>query len=117
MRKKPDLDWPKAARFWIVERTSEVSALLVEVVGTVPMHLHSDGGHRMYMIEGEMQVLVGKKQVVMSPGDYLSIPRGVRHKFQVPPGQKKALFATVDPPLDPKKTVWLEPAPAVVPAN
>ena len=37
----------------------------------------------------------------------------MRHKIQLAPGQKKALFGTVDTPaIDPKKIIWLEPAPA-----
>jgi mannose-6-phosphate isomerase-like protein (cupin superfamily) len=47
----------------------------------------------------------------MEPGDYMMIPRGVRHKVERL-GKNKAYFATVDtPPIDPKKIVWLEPAP------
>jgi len=47
----------------------------------------------------------------MEPGDFMMIPRGVRHKAERV-GEGNACFATVDvPAIDPKKIVWIEPAP------
>lgn len=112
MRQKPLMEAPHAMRIWAAEKTPEVGALLVELNGVVPMHLHVASDHRIYMIEGKMNVLVGTRTVTMSPGDFLLVPRGVRHKFSLVEGHARAVFATVDNPLvDPKKNVWLEPAP------
>src|SRR5689334_10311165 len=63
MKQKPNVEWAKGARIWAVEKTPEVGSLLVEVVGTVPMHFHPDGHHRMYMIEGEMKMWIGTKEM------------------------------------------------------
>ena len=99
------------ARVWVVEKGKNVQSLLVELTGTLPMHFHPDGVHRMYVVEGRMRMTIGKETMEMGVGDYMMIPRGVRHKVERL-GKGKAYFATVDtPPIDPKKIVWLEPAP------
>src|SRR5258707_1049967 len=54
---------------------------------------------------------IGTETMEMGPGDFMMIPRGVRHRVQRL-GDAKAYFATGDtPPVDPKKIVWLEQAP------
>ena len=99
------------ARYWAVEKGKDVWSLLVEVSGTVPLHFHPDGVHRMYILEGKLRCTVGKETMEMGPGDYMLIPRGVRHKFEKV-GEGKAYFVTVDtPPINPANNVWLEPAP------
>ena len=99
------------ARYWAVEKKNDVMSLLVEVNGIIPLHFHPDGVHRMYILEGTLRCTVGKETMEMGPGDYMLIPRGVRHKFEKI-GKGKAYFVTVDtPPIYPKNNVWLEPAP------
>jgi len=99
------------ARYWAVEKSKDVWSLLVEVNGTIPLHFHPDGVHRMYILEGELRCTVGKETMVMGAGDYMLIPRAVRHKFEKV-GEGKAYFVTVDtPPINPANNVWLEPAP------
>jgi mannose-6-phosphate isomerase-like protein (cupin superfamily) len=102
------------ARYWAVEKGQDVWSLLVEVSGTIPLHFHPDGVHRMYILEGKLRCTVGKEAMEMGPGDYMLIPRGVRHKFEKV-GDGKAYFVTVDtPPINPANNVWLEPAPRKV---
>jgi quercetin dioxygenase-like cupin family protein len=99
------------ARYWAVEKKKDVMCLFVEVSGTVPMHYHPDGIHRMYMVEGKMRCTIGNETMMMEPGDYMMIPRGVRHKLERV-GEGNAYFVTVDgPPINPKNNVWLEPPP------
>jgi mannose-6-phosphate isomerase-like protein (cupin superfamily) len=65
----------------------------------------------MYILEGKLRCTVGKETMVMGAGDYMLIPKGVRHKFEKV-GDGKAYFVTVDtPPINPANNVWLEPAP------
>jgi mannose-6-phosphate isomerase-like protein (cupin superfamily) len=99
------------ARYWAVEKAKDVWSLLVEVNGAIPLHFHPDGVHRMYILEGKLRCTVGKETMEMEAGDYMLIPRGVRHKFEKV-GEGKAYFVTVDtPPINPANNVWLEPAP------
>jgi quercetin dioxygenase-like cupin family protein len=110
MKTKPIADLG-VARYWAVEKKKDVMSLLVEVNGTIPMHFHPDGVHRMYILEGKLLCTVGGETMEMGPGDYMQIPRAVRHKFEKI-GDGKAYFVTVDsPPINPANNVWLEPAP------
>ena len=44
-------------------------------------------------------------------GDFIIIPKGVRHSYDVPAKGDRALLLTFDaPPYDPRKTVNLESA-------
>jgi quercetin dioxygenase-like cupin family protein len=102
------------ARYWAVEKGEHVWSLLVEVSGTIPLHFHPDGVHRMYILEGRLRCTVGREAMEMGPGDYMLIPRGVRHRFEKV-GDGRAYFVTVDtPPINPANNVWLEPAPRKV---
>ncbi len=99
------------ARYWAVEKGKDVWSLLVEVSGTIPLHFHPDGVHRMYILEGKLRCTLGNETMEMGPGDYMLIPRAVRHKFEKI-GEGKAYFVTVDtPPINPTNNVWLDPAP------
>ncbi|MBA4192816.1 MAG: hypothetical protein C0467_33045 [Planctomycetaceae bacterium] len=110
MKKDPIADLG-VARYWAVEKNKDVWSLLVEVTGTIPLHFHPDGVHRMYILEGKLRSTVGKETMEMGPGDYMLISKGVRHKFEKV-GEAKAYFVTVDtPPINPANNVWLEPAP------
>jgi quercetin dioxygenase-like cupin family protein len=110
VKKEPVADLG-VARYWAVEKGKEVTCLFVEVTGTIPMHFHPDGVHRMYVLEGKLRCTIGKETMVMGPGDYMLIPRAVRHKI-AKEGDATAYFVTVDsPPINPKNNVWLEPAP------
>ena len=110
MKKDPVADLG-VARYWAVAKGKDVWSLLVEVNGTIPLHFHPDGVHRMYILEGKLKCTLGKETMEMGPGDYMLIPKGVRHKFEKV-GDGKAYFVTVDtPPINPANNVWLEPAP------
>lgn len=117
LRTKPTRDFPNALRSWDLENTKEVNVRLHEVLGTVPMHVHADTQERIFVIEGEVITTVGEDKLQMKPGDYVSIPAGVKHKVELSPGVKRALVAGFSiPPPDPKQTTWIEPAPKPAPA-
>jgi len=110
LKREPDADLG-VARIWVVEKGKNVHCWFVEVNGTIPLHFHPDGVHRMYVLEGRLRCTLGETTMMMDPGDFMLIPRGVRHRIERV-GTEKAYFVTVDtPPIDPRKNVWLEPAP------
>ena len=74
------------------------------------MHFHPDGEHRLYVLEGKVVVTAGTNVSTAGVGDFIVIPKGVRHSYDVPAKGDRALLLTFDaPPYDPKKTVTLEP--------
>ena len=57
-----------------------------------------------------MLVTCGAATTKCTAGDFIIIPRGVRHGYDVAAPGEKALLLTFDaPPYDPKKTVNVEP--------
>ena len=115
MAQAPYYEAKGAFRAWIVEKSQDFGVVLIEVLGTIPLHMHPDGNRRMFQLEGEMKMLGGEHELVMKPGDYMYLPRDHHHKVNLEPGQKRALFLLVDnPPTSTANVIWIEPAPALV---
>jgi mannose-6-phosphate isomerase-like protein (cupin superfamily) len=99
-------------RAWAVERSADFGVVLIEVLGTIPLHLHPDGNRRMFLLEGRVRMRGGDHEMDMLPGDYMYLGRSHHHKVWLAPGTKRALLMLVDnPPTSAKNIVWLDPAP------
>ncbi len=48
-----------------------------------PPHTHTREDETYYILEGEMYFKVGDKEFVASKGDFVFLPRNVRHEFKV----------------------------------
>jgi quercetin dioxygenase-like cupin family protein len=103
-----------AMRLWPLYATAEARMNYVEVAGRSGLHFHPDADHKLYVLEGSVVVVAGTNSLTAGPGDFIIIPRGVRHCYDVPAKGGRALLLTFDaPPYDPRKIVNLEPrAPA-----
>ncbi|MEA3207212.1 MAG: Cupin [Chthoniobacter sp.] len=98
---------------WPLLNTPEARMNYFEVTGRGPLHYHPDADHRLYVLEGAVLVTCGSEITKCIAGDFIIIPKGVRHCYDVPASGEKALLLTFDaPPYDPKKTVNVEPKPA-----
>ena len=95
---------------WPLLATPEARMNYFEVTSRGPLHFHPDADHRLYVLEGSVVVTCGKSTTTCGPGDFIVIPKGVRHCYDVPKPGDRALLLTFDaPPYDPKKTVNVEP--------
>jgi quercetin dioxygenase-like cupin family protein len=47
-----------------------------------PLHLHTDAGEFVYVVEGTLQIRVGEVLDDAPPGTFVFIPRGVAHTWQ-----------------------------------
>jgi len=95
---------------WPVLNTPEARVNYFEVTGRGALHFHPDADHRLYVLEGSLLVTCGTTTTKCTAGDFIVIPRGVRHCYDVAAPGEKALLLTFDaPPYDPKKTVNVEP--------
>ena len=45
-------------------------------------HVHHDREEAFYLLDGELEFLDGDRTVVADAGDFLFVPRGVRHRFR-----------------------------------
>jgi len=98
---------------WPLLHTPEARVNYFEVTGRGALHYHPDADHRLYVLEGTVLVTCGSTTTKCTAGDFIIIPRGVRHCYDVEAPGEKALLLTFDaPPYDPKKTVNVEPKPA-----
>jgi quercetin dioxygenase-like cupin family protein len=89
--------------------SSEARLNYFEVTARTPMHFHPDADHRLYVLEGKVVITCGTNTTTNTVGDFIVIPRGVRHFYNIPNKGDRALMLTFDaPPYDPKKTVNVE---------
>ncbi len=96
---------------WPLLNTPEARVNYFEVTSRGPLHFHPDADHRLYVLEGTVLVTCGSATTKCAAGDFIIIPRGVPHSYDVAAPGEKALLLTLDaPPYDPKKTVNLETA-------
>ncbi|MFD7446812.1 cupin domain-containing protein [Streptomyces sp. NPDC059909] len=67
---------------------NETNGSLGFIVGTVPpgngpvAHSHTRHDEAFFMLDGELEFLDGDKTFVASAGDFVFVPRGVRHRFK-----------------------------------
>lgn len=47
-----------------------------------PPHLHRDEDEAFYVLEGEFSISLGGEEFRAKPGDFISLPRGIRHSFR-----------------------------------
>ena len=98
---------------WPLYTSPEARLNYFAVTAPTPMHFHPDADHRLYVLEGKVVVTCGTTATTNIVGDFIIIPRGVRHSYNVPSVGERALLLTFDaPPYDPKKTVSILPQKA-----
>lgn len=94
---------------WPLYSTPDARLNYFEVAGRTPLHFHPDAEHRLYVLEGKVVVTAGTNITTAIVGDFIVIPKGVRHCYDVPAKGDRALLLTFDaPPFDPRKTVNIE---------
>jgi mannose-6-phosphate isomerase-like protein (cupin superfamily) len=112
MSQQPLVEVENSLRAWAVEKSEDFGVVLVEVLGTIPLHMHPDGNRRMFLLEGRVRMKGGDHELDMVPGDYMYLRRSHHHKVWLSPESKRALLLLVDnPPTSAKNVVWLDPAP------
>jgi len=94
--------WVAGDEYTIKVSGKETDGRLGFVVATVPpgngpiAHLHEHNDEAFYVLEGELEFLDGENTFVASAGDFVFVPRGVRHRFKNISGReaKMAFFFT-----------------------
>src|SRR3954452_5049432 len=73
-----------AGHVWRLHQSATSRTNLVEMRGEAGEHLHPDAEHSLYVISGELTVRAGGTIPPLRPGDYISIPAGMKHGYSVP---------------------------------
>jgi quercetin dioxygenase-like cupin family protein len=55
---------------------------LVPAGGGPPPHIHTREDETFYLLEGQLEFLLGEETIVAGPGDFVNVPRGTVHRFQ-----------------------------------
>jgi quercetin dioxygenase-like cupin family protein len=55
---------------------------LVPPGGGPPPHIHTREDETFYVLEGNIEFLLGDQTVVAGPGDFVNVPRGIVHRFR-----------------------------------
>ena len=55
---------------------------LVPPGGGPPPHIHTREDETFYLLEGDVEFLLGEQTVIAGPGDFVNVPRGTAHRFQ-----------------------------------
>jgi mannose-6-phosphate isomerase-like protein (cupin superfamily) len=74
---------PARGGLWPLYATPEAKLNYFAVTGHTPLHFHPDAEHRLYVLEGKVLVTAGTNTTLASVGDFIVIPRGVRHSYDV----------------------------------
>ena len=45
-------------------------------------HVHTREDETFYVVDGEIEFLLGEETIVAGPGDFVNVPRGVVHRFR-----------------------------------
>lgn len=95
-------------RGWTLVKSAEKRVNLVEMFSELKNHSHPDADHSLILLKGSARVVTPNEERLLKPGDYVSIPQNVPHKYYVEDGQP-ALFISFDAPAyDPAKTIYFE---------
>lgn len=100
-----------STRIWHLSATSAQRTAIIEMRGGLPGHLHPDGAHYLYVVEGEMMADINGRSYAVRPGDYFVVTANVPHAYHVAAGKSVVLLSVDAPAYDPKKTVWLDGPP------
>ncbi len=60
-------------------------------------HIHTREDETFYVLEGEIEFLLGADLVVAGPGDFVNVPRGVVHRFRNAAAETARVLLTFTP--------------------
>jgi quercetin dioxygenase-like cupin family protein len=67
---------------------------VITAASNPPVHLHTVEDEAFYVLEGEIEFVVGGESIVGRPGSYAFVPRGVDHSFLVRSAEARVLVVT-----------------------
>ena len=70
---------------------------LVPPGGGPPPHIHTREDETFYVLEGEVEFLLGDETIDAGPGDFVNIPRGTVHRFKNTGSETVKLILTFTP--------------------
>ena len=95
-------------------KTPEYTASAIAVKEEIKMHMHPDGNHVIYIVNGSGIGILDGRSYALKPGTIVHIPKGSTHNIKAEGGEMQILdFAR--PPFDPAKIEWITPTVTTTP--
>jgi quercetin dioxygenase-like cupin family protein len=110
--------WVSGDAYTVKASAEQTNGSLGFVVATVPpgngpiAHIHQRNDEAFYLLDGQLEFLDGEQTFLASAGDFVFVPRGVRHRFKnitteparmaflfTPGGQERFFLVHGDDPL------------------
>ncbi len=63
----------------------------------IPLHVHQDEDEVFHVLEGELEIQVGKEKTILQAGDMGFCPRGIPHSWKVVGDQKAKVMLSIFP--------------------
>ena len=74
-----------------------VMEALVPPGGGPPPHIHTREDETVYVLEGEVEFLLGDETVTAGPGDFVNVPLGTVHRFENASSETARMILTFTP--------------------
>ena len=88
-------------RFLITGEETDGAFFMAEVSvapgGGPPPHIHHREDESFFLLQGTLIVHVGDKTLSASPGDFVHLPRGIKHSFQNTSNETAKMLVTITP--------------------
>ncbi len=81
------------------------SSHIVQIRRLEPLHVHKDHDLMAILLKGKGILTLGERQLQVSPGSVISIPRGIPHSFVNKSSEPAVAYAMFTPAFDGKDTV------------
>ncbi len=62
-----------------------------------PPHIHRNEDEAFYVLRGEFSIFLGGEEFRAKPGDFISLPRGIRHSFRSDSDEIGRMLVIVSP--------------------
>ena len=68
--------------------------------GGPPPHIHRNEDETFYVVEGQIDFLLGDETVTGGPGDFVNVPRGTVHRFRNSGTSAAMMILTFSPDIE-----------------
>ena len=95
-------------KYTVLAETETGSVELIRVDDRIPMHMHPNENHFVYIFKGRAKGIVGDVTAEVGPGQMIAIPAGVPHSLERIGDTPVEIILFSTPHFVQKDIVWLE---------
>lgn len=92
----------------LLESNKYSSIFFIRLKGSEKPHIHASHDLSVYVIKGQSSVTIENKRIVLSPGDFVTIPKGTVHWAQNIGKSPAEVIAIFSPPYKGKDKILVQ---------